>query len=128
METKELTKHQQKRLELSQLSGEMRKIKELKMKEAQTPEDILYWSSHTINDLLMKFVYNPVGDLVFNTFNQWRKEGKFVKKGEKGIIVWGQPIAAKAKEIRESSEGKEPLEANYEMYPLCYLFSDKQVA
>jgi hypothetical protein len=54
----------------------------------------------------------------FKTFKQWRKEGFFVRKGEKSFPIWGSPMSNTANEYQK--EGSV-------FYPLCFLFGKHQV-
>jgi hypothetical protein len=71
--------------------------------------------SQTINELLEKFYSEdlPAGTK-FQSFRQWKKESKSVKKGEHGFLFWGRPLNP------EDAE-------NEKFYPLCYLFASHQV-
>lgn len=55
----------------------------------------------------------------FKTFQQWKNEGKQVKKGEKAFLFWGSP--------RKGTKQNENTIDEYEFFPLCYLFADTQV-
>ena len=73
----------------------------------------------TLNAAIIATIYQPEGHQVLKTYEQWKKEGKQVKKGEKAFIVWGSP---KFKEVEnQEGEGAEPF------YPICFLFSNLQV-
>lgn len=52
-----------------------------------------------------------------NTFDQWKKKGFSVKKGEKAFLLWGRP--------RTVPQGEENDE--FKFWPLCYIFSNLQV-
>jgi hypothetical protein len=56
----------------------------------------------------------------FKTFHQWKALGKSILKGSKAFTLWGSP-----KEINHPDPEVEDDEFKY--WPLCYLFSDKQV-
>jgi hypothetical protein len=57
----------------------------------------------------------------FKTFQQWKKEGATVRKGQKAFLIWGQP-----RQISQVPDGStEPEEFKY--WPLCYLFADTQI-
>jgi hypothetical protein len=76
----------------------------------------------TTNDLLR--VYYNVGNQEMKTFNQWKAEGKFVKKGEKGYAFWTKPMTAGKKEDGANGEQKE---SSYNFFGICYLFTESQV-
>lgn len=77
----------------------------------------------TINDAIINTVYKNEIHKYFKTFNQWKADGYFVKKGEKAFVVWGRP-----KEKQDAEKGKEDSE-NQEstFFPLAFLFSNAQV-
>lgn len=57
----------------------------------------------------------------FKTFQQWKKEGATVRKGQKAFLIWGQP-----RQVSQVPDGStEPEEFKY--WPLCYLFANSQV-
>lgn len=73
----------------------------------------------TINEALID-AYSKDGHTEFKTFNQWKSEGKSIIKGSKAFVVWAKP-----KDIPHPDPEAEQDEFSY--YPLCYLFSNKQV-
>jgi len=120
------TKIQEKRLELSKLSRQAEDIREGLIRQAQ--EDgkgnlEIFYASCTINYLLLNHIYDTHGAKEFKTFWQWKKENATIKKGSKAFLIWGQPIEKNNKEdATEEEKGDE-----YRFFPLCFLFSDKQV-
>lgn len=77
-----------------------------------------------INDLIMKFIYNPSGNLIFETFRAWKEKGFSVKKGEKAFLLWGRPTADQEAEkngIENDTDEKD------KFFPLSYVFSSEQV-
>jgi len=78
----------------------------------------------TINEILMAVLYNRKGDREFKKFREWKEEGFTIKKGEKGFMLWAQPLS----ELKKK-EGQEPdPEADESsFFPVCYLFSNEQV-
>lgn len=81
----------------------------------------------TINEILLKIIYDTKEVKEFNTFHQWKERGYTILKGSKAFLIWGQPIKGQKKDKAEE-QGKEPEEGDeYEYFPICYLFSDKQV-
>ena len=118
----------QKRLVLSSISRKLKKIKEAKIRNAKTDNEALFWASKTTNQMLMMFLYNKGNELVFKKFNEWKAEGKTVKKGEKAVFVWGQPTGIQRQ--KEAERKGENFDVNTEelgKFPLCFLFSNKQV-
>lgn len=57
----------------------------------------------------------------YNTFNQWKEKECTIMKGARAFCVWGQP-----KNVKQTPEG-ETEATEYEYWPICYLFSNKQV-
>lgn len=78
----------------------------------------------TINEAIIKEVYDPNGELEFKTYDQWKSEGKQVRKGEKAFLVWGKPKSAQEQKEQEPQEQEEETD---KFYPLCFLFSNLQV-
>lgn len=119
----EHTPIKEKRQQLSELSRQAIDMKKKFVREAQEAghaNKALYWASRTINFMLLKFFYQTDGATEFKTFPQWKQENATIKKGAKAFIVWGQPLGS-----REEDEPSEETTSIY--FPLCYLFSDKQV-
>jgi hypothetical protein len=74
----------------------------------------------TINEGLRN-IYKENGHGQLNTLKQWNQLGMAVRKGEKALLLWGQP-----KQIEKvNNETKEMDE--FDFFPICYVFSDKQV-
>lgn len=93
-------------------------LKELsRMLKLQIKEGAI--DAETINDALIQ-LYSTDGHNEFKTFNQWKELGKSIIKGSKAFVVWGRPQA-----IQDQDPEAEKDEFKY--WPLCYLFSDKQV-
>ncbi len=125
-QTQTASAYKEKRLVLSSISQKMKRVREARTQQAQTNEEGVFWQTRTINQMLMKVLYNKSGDLVFNTFGQWKKEGATIKKGSKAVMIWGQPrISSKEKEKKHKSDPTEFDE--FEFFPLCYLFSSEDV-
>ena len=76
-----------------------------------------------INDAIKQMVYAPDGHTVLKTYRQWQEEGKQVKRGEKALILWAKP-----KEVQKKEEGKQTEDIDYSFFPICHVFSQKQVA
>lgn len=76
-----------------------------------------------INAAIIEKFYKSTEHGEFRSFNGWRKEGKQVKRGSTGFIVWGRPKSA------QDAEKGVPVddEAKAEFYPLAYVFSNSQV-
>jgi hypothetical protein len=116
-----------KRTILIELSNQMKTLRNDMAEGATTPEEALYWASRTINFMLLNHVYNSDGSTEFNTFRQWKEKGATIKKGSVGYVIWGQPVGRQRAEKAEAKGQPETDDSDYEFFPLCYLFSDKQV-
>ncbi len=101
-------KTKKKRKELSQLSR--------LIKARMDTGDI---DAVTINEGLIE-TYSKGEELEFNTFNQWKKKNFHVIKGSRAFSVWGKP--RKAPVPNSDKEDDE-----FKFWPICYLFSTKQV-
>lgn len=114
--------YKQKRLVLSSISRKMRKLREIYTEQAESTQESLYWQSRTINQMLMIKLYNKNNDQEFRTFWQWKKEGKTIRKGAKAVVIWGQKT-----EAHKAPEKPEDNPEDFEFFPICYLFSSKDI-
>ena len=73
----------------------------------------------SVNDALIQ-LYSNEGHSEFKTFGQWKSLGKSIIKGSTAFTVWGSPQDVKDQE----PEGEHD---EFRYWPLCYLFSVKQV-
>ncbi len=112
-----------KRLKLSQLSQQAKELKENFINQSETTAEALYWAGKSLNYFLLYNIYETNGATEFNTFNQWKEKGATILKGSKAFLIWGQPVKNKKEE-----EQKEKTEDPYKYFPVCYLFSNLQVA
>lgn len=74
---------------------------------------------HTVNQGLIQ-MYSNDGHEEFKTFHEWKQEGMSIKKGSKAFLVWAKP-----KTIEHPDPDSDEDEMDY--FPICYLFSNKQV-
>ena len=119
------SKIQEKRQVLISLSIESRALLEEKKHKANTIEEAAFWESRTINYMLLRFFY---GGGRFQTFKEWKTDGAVIKKGAKAIVIWGQPKKGSPTDIGDTNLSEEEKELKkYEFFPLCYLFSEKDV-
>lgn len=90
-------------------------------KQLQTAENL----DLTVNEILLKIIYDTKDIKEFNTFRQWKEKGYTIIKGSKAYLIWGQPVNKQKADAKgeEYSEGED----EYRYFPVCYLFSDKQV-
>lgn len=75
----------------------------------------------TVNEALV-IHYATQGHTELHSFRGWLQLGKVVRKGEKALLLWGEP---KQTGKQEKEEGKE--DDDYKFFPLAYVFSNKQV-
>ncbi len=87
-------------------------------------EDEKYQS---VNEAIIDTFYKPEGHTELHTFDQWIKLGFAVRKGQRALLVWGSPVAKK-KEGEAKAKEAAPSEEEKDFWPLCFLFSQKQVA
>ncbi len=121
------SKTSEKRAYLCELTAQAREYRTESMANATTETELLFWETCTINYILLHHIYEVDGATDFKTFGQWKKEGYTIKKGEKAFILWGQPVKSKNKAEEGKEKEADPEESNEQFFPLCYLFSDKQV-
>ena len=117
-EQKPLTEKQEqaraRRQALRDLSYELKSLAELNGQEAN------------VNELLRDF-YAGTGHTELKTFDQWKEDGYFIRKGEKALLLWGKPKASKNAIQEATQQGKSEEDADTDFYPLAYLFSQQQV-
>lgn len=78
---------------------------------------------NTVNEGLIEF-YSENGHTNLKTIHQWNDLNMSVKKGEKALLLWGTP---KKSEKKEEVKSPDQEEKEMEFYPLCFVFSEKQV-
>ena len=79
----------------------------------------------TINEGLVE-LYAENGHKNLNTLHQWNELNMTVKKGEKALLLWGKPVQGKKETPEAKPEpGAETDETDF--WPICYVFSEKQV-
>lgn len=104
----------ERRQALRDLSNELKSMAQINGKEAH------------VNELLRDF-YAGTGHTELKTFEQWKAQGYFVRKGEKALLLWGKPKASKNAIQEATEQGKSEEDADTDFYPLAYLFSKQQV-
>ena len=93
---------------------------------AKTPDQQLEAASLTINQIIMAFHKAETGCEDFRTFADWKKAGYSVNKGEKAYLAWGKP--RRVKDTMTTEEGEKLEGDEWEFFPVCYLFNEKQVS
>lgn len=101
-----LTNMQEKRAHLKAISAPIK----LLMKQGEVD---------SINEGLSVY-YAQQGHINLNTFNGWIDKGFKVKKGEKALLLWGQPKPIASK--KENKEGEEE-----DFFPVAHVFSELQI-
>ena len=126
------SKLQEKRAMLIELSQKAKALRKEKIDSAQTTEEALFWSSRSVNYMLLNHIYKSER-VRFETFKEWKSQGATIKKGAKATIIWGQPrqgIATLEQKLQKDPHSV-PVDdiavEEYEFFPLCYLFSEDDV-
>lgn len=102
---------------LLKIASQARKMRE---NESLTNESAIYLP---LNHFIKK-IYNLEGEELA-TFNEWKKRGFIVKKGEKAFIFFSSPKTVKIK--GKDLQTGEDAETSFNRFCKCYLFSKKQV-
>ena len=79
-------------------------------------------SDKSINELIIKNVYNSENNRIFRTFKEWSKSGYNIIKGSKGYLIWSRP----ASKLLEEQGKKHDVEDSSKFY-VSYIFSSEQV-
>jgi hypothetical protein len=74
---------------------------------------------NSVNEGLVD-MYAKEGHTEIHSFNSWLTRGYAVRKGEKALLLWGEPRKGGKQEKEESDD-------EYNFFPLAYVFSQKQV-
>jgi len=77
----------------------------------------------TVNEGVID-IYAKNGHVNLKTMHQWNERNMSVKKGEKALLLWGSPKRHKKKEEVTTPEQED---RKMDFYPLCFVFSEKQV-
>jgi hypothetical protein len=102
-------------------------------KEMQIKREGLKGISRMIQQLVKSGVYSSVneglvdmyrkeGHTEIHSFKKWMEQGYCVRKGEKALLLWGEPRNAQKQEKTNDSDKDE-----FSFFPLAYVFSQKQV-
>jgi antirestriction protein ArdC len=101
--------------------------------EMQTKREIIKAMSREIQPLVKANVYKTVneglvaiyteqGHTEIHSFKKWLELGCVVKKGEKALLLWGEPRTGQNHEKKTEQDKDE-----FSFFPLAYVFSQKQV-
>lgn len=74
-----------------------------------------------INEAIKEEIYKPQGHTNLKTFDQWKEEGFYIKKGSKALALWARPQP----NAEQAADGGEPAEGT--KFRIMYVFSEKQV-
>ena len=129
MKTKSNKQIDIRRAALIELSIKARAYREEQLNNANTEQQLLYWSAIRINDIIAEWYRKESGATVFKTFAQWKTDGFNIKKGSKAFILCSRKrTATKGEETTSDNTGaSENKGISYEFFPISYLFSDLQV-
>lgn len=75
---------------------------------------------NSVNDGL-KSIYAEEGHTELKTIQQWNRDGKQVKKGEKALLLWGSP--RKFEKVNTDTDQVDEMD----FFPICFVFSNQQV-
>jgi hypothetical protein len=103
-----------KRAELSRLSNEVKPYVE-------------NGDFDTINEAIIYHHYQKGEHSIFKSFNQWRKDGYFIKLGSKGFPVWSRPVSALKEEQKAAGKEVAEQEDDSKTFRIAYVFSNAQV-
>lgn len=115
-----------RRAALIELSIKARAYREEQLHKAETEQQLLFWSSIRINDIIAGWYRETSGATEFRTFAQWKADGYNIKKGSKAFILWSKKKSV-TKPGEATENNTEPTETAYEFFPIAYLFSNLQV-
>lgn len=111
---------QDKRQQLRVLSNTLKEKKEIDQTFAP--------DATTVNDLLT-YYYKLKGHSQLKTFKEWLKNGYCVRKGETALLLWATPVDRNKTSKKQEQTVKENEESKKEeFFPICYVFSEKQVS
>jgi len=74
---------------------------------------------NTVNEALLNFYQEESEAKEFFTFDQWKRQGFMVKKGEQSYLLWGSP-----KPLQTDNQSENEPET---FFPVCHIFSNDQV-
>lgn len=111
------------------LSADAKALKERMIQEAQDPDTAFWWQSQTVNAILLRYFYKVPEGMELGTFHQWKAKECMIKKGEKALVIWGQPLRAQRAEKAEAKGEPAPAEDEDggDYFPMCFLFRSDQV-
>lgn len=107
----------ERRQQLSALSRELKAVANL----TGEPDNV--------NELLKGYYATTYGTTDLRTFEEWKKAGYTVKKGQTSFMIWATPKATKAERERvaETKAKGEQATEKEDYFLVCHLFYIKQV-
>jgi hypothetical protein len=114
----QLSEIQNLRTMTQEMQNKRQELKELSKAAAALVEE---QKAASINDALV-LIYAMQGHEEIHSFKKWLELGYAVKKGEKALLLWGEPQKALKQEKQNEGEKDE-----FKFFPLAYVFSNKQV-
>lgn len=117
------------REKLLQLSADAKSLREKMTQEAKDADTAIWWQSQTLNAILLRYFYKVPEGMELGTFHQWKAKGCMIKKGEKALTIWGQPLKAQRAEQAKAKGQEAPAEDEDggDYFPMCFLFRADQV-
>ena len=112
--------HNEKREKLFYVSAEARKMRETAIAKAKSKTEISYNSVVPLNSFIRE-IYGLKKNTL-RTYEEWKKAGYVIKKGEKAFLFWECPIVRKAETDQADTNVTE-----YLYFPIRYLFTENQV-
>jgi hypothetical protein len=110
------------------MSADAKALKEKMIQESEDPDTVFWWEAQTINAILLRYFYKIPEGMELGTFHQWKAKNCMIKKGEKSIVIWGQPLRAQRAEQAKAKGEPEPEEdGEGDYFPMCFLFRADQV-
>ena len=107
----------ERRKELSALSQDLKAVAQMQGIE------------ESVNSLLLAYYKTQFETTDLRTFEEWKKAGYTVKKGQTSFMIWATPKATKAEKERvaEAKAKGEHATEKEDYFPVCHLFDITQV-
>ena len=112
-----------KQISEKQLTAIRAKREELKALSQPFKEAVKSGTIATINEGLVR-MYAEQGHGTLKTIRQWNSDGFRVKRGEHALLLWGRPAQ---RQRQEAEEDKDEAKDESDFFPVCFVFSEKQV-
>lgn len=111
------------------MSADAKSLRDKMTQQATDPNTALWWQSQTLNSILLRYFYKVPEDMELGTFHQWKAKGCMIKKGEKALTIWGQPLRAQRANEAQAKGKEAPAEDedSGDYFPMCFLFRADQV-